>query len=435
MVKYSFRGSVPNSSILDYYNRHDIECFIQVSENEGLPVAIMEAESAGIPIIATEVGGIKEMIDDNGVLLPSDSTPETVSNAILSCIQCSDANKAKMSRNSRRIWEEKFDAHRNSVEFVHFLRQKFGNQLENIIFLTEGYPFVDLEKSFLECELREMVEHYNVTIVPRLTFEIGEEERDNCKENIKGILKDKIFNNKIKVLPYCEKWSLADGLGYVIPYFLDKTISKERKDIIISKEKILIRFWESIKYYGKAQKFKRWVASQNNKNEITSQNALMYSYWNLQPLLGVCLGNKEKYSVITRVHGFDYQDEQWPKSGRKPFLKIVDDFVDAIVFVSYSGMNYLLNKLNKSEDERYAVSYVGSNSLPPYSGDARLTQNNSFKVVSCSSLIPLKRVNIIIDALKIADTKLVDRDIEWVHFGDGPLRRKLEKYAQEQLGN
>ncbi|MFR4320263.1 MAG: glycosyltransferase [Blautia massiliensis (ex Durand et al. 2017)] len=44
---------------------------MNVSSSEGIPVSIMEATSFGIPGIATDAGGTKEIIRDkeNGVLL------------------------------------------------------------------------------------------------------------------------------------------------------------------------------------------------------------------------------------------------------------------------------------------------------------------------------------------------------------------------------
>lgn len=44
-----------------------------MSDNEGLPISIIEAMRAGLPIIATNVAGIPETIDDNGFLLDLDN--------------------------------------------------------------------------------------------------------------------------------------------------------------------------------------------------------------------------------------------------------------------------------------------------------------------------------------------------------------------------
>lgn len=52
---------------------------MNLSTSEGVPVSIMEVQSYGIPVIATNVGGTGEIIDkDNGILLPSCPSLEDV---------------------------------------------------------------------------------------------------------------------------------------------------------------------------------------------------------------------------------------------------------------------------------------------------------------------------------------------------------------------
>ncbi len=54
------------------------------SDNEGTPVAAIEAMAAGCPVVATRVGGVPDLITDrqNGILVPPDD-PEAMANALL----------------------------------------------------------------------------------------------------------------------------------------------------------------------------------------------------------------------------------------------------------------------------------------------------------------------------------------------------------------
>lgn len=67
----SFEGSIPNSEVYKYLAEHNI--YILMSDNEGLPISIIEAMRAGLPIISTKIAGIPETVDKNGILLDLDN--------------------------------------------------------------------------------------------------------------------------------------------------------------------------------------------------------------------------------------------------------------------------------------------------------------------------------------------------------------------------
>jgi glycosyltransferase involved in cell wall biosynthesis len=46
------------------------DIYISSSNREGLPLAVLEAMAAGLPIIATDAGGVRDLAGENGILIP-----------------------------------------------------------------------------------------------------------------------------------------------------------------------------------------------------------------------------------------------------------------------------------------------------------------------------------------------------------------------------
>lgn len=69
------------SDVQDLLNMAD--AFVMTSRTEGLPMALIEAMAAGLPCVATAVGGIPAMLsDDAGILVPPED-PEAVAGALM----------------------------------------------------------------------------------------------------------------------------------------------------------------------------------------------------------------------------------------------------------------------------------------------------------------------------------------------------------------
>lgn len=100
------------------------QLFILPSYNEGLPMAILEAMSYGIPTISTNVGSISELVIDNetGKLI-EEITPVDIVNAIKEEINDLEGWKYK-SKKCKSIIQDKFS------EDIYF--NKFENLYNNI---------------------------------------------------------------------------------------------------------------------------------------------------------------------------------------------------------------------------------------------------------------------------------------------------------------
>ena len=108
-VKYDFKGNLKNSDVIQLYKEKQFDVFINVSSSEGLPVSIMEAISFGIPVIASDVGGVSEIVVNNvtGYLIEKDCNALNLANKIEDYI---NKDVSTLKKSCRSFWNNKFRA-------------------------------------------------------------------------------------------------------------------------------------------------------------------------------------------------------------------------------------------------------------------------------------------------------------------------------------
>lgn len=119
-VHVSFPGYSTQSDLFSYYGQHPVDVFMNVSKSEGTPVAVMEAISCGIPVIATGVGGNTEIVSSrNGQLLSPNPSPDEIAAALL--VHWDHPGEKRTG--SYELWREKYDASRNFSEFAQKIKE------------------------------------------------------------------------------------------------------------------------------------------------------------------------------------------------------------------------------------------------------------------------------------------------------------------------
>ncbi len=119
-VNAELRGGLPNPEVLALYTTLRPSLFLSVSRMEGLPVSMMEAMSTGIPVMGTDVGGVREIVShgSNGVLLPPDPTPREVAAAIDAFASMPESKHAGYAQRAWTTWNAYFNADRNYETFL-----------------------------------------------------------------------------------------------------------------------------------------------------------------------------------------------------------------------------------------------------------------------------------------------------------------------------
>lgn len=119
-----FPGYTSPKDLMQFYRDTPADLFVNVSVTEGTPIAVMEAISCGIPILATAVGGNPEIVSEhNGKLLSADPSPAEIAAAILDFLD-NPVSTLEKREGSRRMWHDNYNAE------VNF--QTFADQLKSI---------------------------------------------------------------------------------------------------------------------------------------------------------------------------------------------------------------------------------------------------------------------------------------------------------------
>ncbi|MFL0194646.1 glycosyltransferase [Clostridium sp. WILCCON 0269] len=100
----TFYGNVSN--VEWYLAKADV--FVLSSDYEGLPLSILEAMASGLPIVATDVGGVADVVTDNGFLINKGNQVE-LANKIVELAQ-STGKRYLLGRKSK-INSKQFDSH------------------------------------------------------------------------------------------------------------------------------------------------------------------------------------------------------------------------------------------------------------------------------------------------------------------------------------
>ena len=101
-----FLGKKNRAEIIEFLSISDI--FVNPSYSEGLPTSVLEAGSVGLPIVATNIGGTNEIIEDyeNGILYPPGEIK--ILEGKISELIMSGALRERLGKNARNSICERF---------------------------------------------------------------------------------------------------------------------------------------------------------------------------------------------------------------------------------------------------------------------------------------------------------------------------------------
>jgi colanic acid/amylovoran biosynthesis glycosyltransferase len=133
-----------------------------------------------------------------------------------------------------------------------------------------------------------------------------------------------------------------------------------------------------------------------------------YFYWGKGCVNSLVFSSNIKFKSVARFHGGDLYDCNY--DGYIPLQSEILKKLDLACFISNHGERYLKARF-PNVIKKTVVSYLGTED----NGISIKSEDGILRIVSCSNVVPEKRVSLILDALELTN----DLKVEWTHIGDG----------------
>ena len=279
-----------------------------------------------------------------------------------------------------------------------------------LLMLTKLYPFGTGE-AFIENEIPILARYYEKIVI--VACEVPREEE------------------RIRELPECAAAYRIDSVGKsadiaagLIKYFFSGSpdMKSGRKECRSLAQRVFLSYFEA-----KSRRIFREILQKNILDQLNGSPYILYSYWLfVTARTGTLISARQKpvYS-FTRAHRYDlYADKN--RLNYLPFRALLLSGYDRILPCSDNGTEYL-KKLYPQYADKIRTSFLGTGDH----GVGCASTDGVFRIFSCSRVVPVKRVDRIVSALKILDDKRLK--IKWTHIGGGEGLDALKAMTADKL--
>ena len=121
-----FPGMV--SCVEEYYAVSDV--YVQSSYREALPMSILEAMAAELPIVATDIGGLRDIVKQNGVLVPA-GDEDALYHAMHNLYRMGQDERAEMGKRSGAIVEQGYSSDDMARKYLQLYQEMSTTRQHN----------------------------------------------------------------------------------------------------------------------------------------------------------------------------------------------------------------------------------------------------------------------------------------------------------------
>lgn len=296
-------------------------------------------------------------------------------------------------------------------------KRDLNQQPQNLILITNHFPFGTGE-SFIESEIEYLTEAFDKVIV--LTRNVTSKDR---RENKGGFLyhrinpQSSITEKLITLTLYCKHLKkIIRLISLEIRH-----LRKENKTFSWGIAKVMLH--DMTKALATAFHIDRII----HEHQLTG-TVILYSYWLTSSALATSFVNRKQIIIkrLSRAHGGDVYEFR-SKLSYLSYRPAMAKELNRIFTVSENAARHLKDNIPSANSTTIEVARLGTKRQ--IANLAQKNSSNEFLLVSCSFLLPVKRIHLIIDAL----ARTENFNISWIHIGDGALMEELVNRAREKL--
>ncbi|MEN9564189.1 MAG: hypothetical protein RIR73_2433 [Chloroflexota bacterium] len=281
----------------------------------------------------------------------------------------------------------------------------------NVVIFTSSYPYDHAsEQTFLQGEVKLLCQSFDrLILVPRTV-------KGKQLPIPDAVEVDGSFANTFTL---GRRIAASFGAIFTRDFYLDI-----KEHFPLSLKPSYIR--RLLSFLAGAQLTRNWVYDWLKKNSV--EDTVFYTYWFDELTMGIGLAKDTHPSlrVVSRAHGYDIYEELykiWPCRWR------AIEMTDGLFSASNAGKDYFLKKYPQYE-KNYHVSLLG---VADPGGVCQPSDDGVLRIVSCSMIIDLKRVDLLLEGIARAAQKRSGQKFEWHHFGDGEGRESLMERVKKEF--
>lgn len=285
-----------------------------------------------------------------------------------------------------------------------------------LILFTTSYPYdFTAEYAFISPEIRRLVKHFDrIILVPRickgkqLALPPGVEVDVKYAEALRANASPrKMLDLAFRSRPFRSEIRTYPGLLF--------SPAKLLKLVLFSARAELTRTWT-----------KQMLAAQR----IDVNASVLYTYWFDHTPTGLAMIKQDLpgTKIISRAHGYDiYEQYYFPHYW--PYRRETLTLLDAVFVASDAGRDYFQKRYPEFRS-KFETAHLGIED-PAFM--AKPSEDGIFRVASCSYIVPVKRLDLLLEGLAATARLRPGQKFEWVHFGDGKGIRSLQHRIKQRL--